>query len=303
MKYVREKNEHEVLIDDYERIITRFRISVTSECNLNCFYCHHEGNDSHFKNVLTLDQIRKIASIVEKYSIEEIKLTGGEPLLHPDIVEIVRIFHNIPSVKEISMTTNGLLLKSLAKPLKKAGLDRLNIGCDSFSKSSVKSFTAIQPGLQEAKAAGFSPLKINMVVLKGINDHEVPQFISFTQKEGIILQIIELIKSNLDGLYEKYHISLDSIENELIKQNARIVERAMHDRKQYILENGAVVELVKPVDNTHFCRNCKTLRITNDFKVQPCLNRPDLIVPIEDDIFLAFSKAMSLRKPFNGPKV
>jgi cyclic pyranopterin phosphate synthase len=302
VNYVNENNEREILVDEYQRIINRFRISVTSECNLNCFYCHHEGNDSNFRNALSLDQIRKIALIAEQYSIQEIKLTGGEPLMHPDIVEIVRIFHEVPSIKEISMTTNGLLLESLAKPLKMAGLDRLNIGCDSFSKSSVKSFTAIQPGLQAAKAAGFSPLKINMVLLKGINDHEVSEFISFAQKEGIILQIIELIKSNLDGLYDQYHISLDYIEKELIKHNAQIIDRFMHDRKQYKLQNGAVVELVKPVDNSHFCKNCKTLRITNDFKVQPCLNRPDLLIPIEDDINHAFLKAMTLRKPFNGPK-
>lgn len=287
------------LEDNFHREITRFRISVTSKCNLNCFYCHHEGNNTDHQNELTINQIKQIASIATKYKIEEIKITGGEPLLHPHIVEIVQIFSSIPSVQETSITTNGYFLEKLAVPLKAAGLTRLNIGCDSINKSSVKSIKAIENGLHIAKKVGFEPIKLNMVLLKGINDTEISEMIAFAQKESFILQIIELINSNLNGFYEKYHVSLDQVERILSKQAVKIINRKVQDRKQYQLPGGNIVELVQPVDNSHFCAQCHTMRITNDYQFQPCINRNDNLVPIGDNIEASLARAMRNRQPFN----
>jgi cyclic pyranopterin phosphate synthase len=190
----------------------------------------------------------------------------------------------------------------LAAPLKKAGLTRLNIGCDSINKSSVKSIKAIENGLLTAKKVGFNPIKINMVLLKGINDTEIQEMIAFSQKENFILQIIELINSNLDGFYEQYHVSLDQVEKILSQQAVKIINRKVQDRKQYQLPGGNIIELVQPVDNSHFCAQCHTMRITNDFQFQPCINRNDNLVPIANDIEIALAQAMRNRRPFNEQK-
>jgi cyclic pyranopterin phosphate synthase len=289
------------LVDDYGRSILRLRISLTEQCNMNCIYCHHEGYNNHDHRQLTMDQIHQIGSIIQKYEIQEIKLTGGEALLHPNIVEIVSFLSKIPTVNDLSLTTNGILLSKLAAPLRQAGLTRLNIGCDSLNKSSVKSVDNIYDGLLAAKKAGFSPIKLNMVLLKGINDHSINEMISFTHDNGIFLQIIELINTN-PSFYKQYHVELQSIEEDLKNRAVKINNRKMQDRKQYYLDDQFYIELVRPNDNEHFCANCHTLRITHDFQFQPCLNHMDNLVPITNNIEDALKEAMKRRYPYYGAK-
>lgn len=287
------------LVDGYGRSILRLRISLTEQCNMNCIYCHHEGYNNHDHCLLTLNQMHQIGSIIQKYEIQEIKLTGGEALLHPKIIEIVSFLSKIPTVKDLSLTTNGLLLSKLAMPLRKAGLTRINIGCDSLNKSSVKSVDNIYEGLLAAKKAGFSPIKLNMVLLKGINDQSVEEMVRFTHDQGIFLQIIELINTD-PPFYQKYHMNLEAIEESLKKRAIKINYRNMQDRKQYYLDEQFYVELVRPNDNKHFCANCHTLRITHDFQFQPCLNHVDNLVPIKDNIEEALQIALQRRYPFYG---
>ncbi|MHA1715286.1 MAG: GTP 3',8-cyclase MoaA, partial [Promethearchaeota archaeon] len=286
------------LIDRFGRKISRFRISITSKCNLNCAYCHHEGyHDNSKHSQLTLDQIHQISKVVHEHGISSIKLTGGEPLLHPNVLEIIKEFSSIPSVKDVSLTTNGYLLKDLALDLKKAGLNRLNIGCDSLENDWVKSAKNIEEGLKAIQDAGFTATKLNMVLLKNVNDHEFEAMLDLSRKNGLILQVIELINTN-DEFFRKYHASLDDIEKELERRARRIVMRNANHRKQYVIDEKTIVELVKPVHNSEFCLHCRTLRITNDFQFQPCLNRTDNLVPIEDDIEKALKIALDRREPF-----
>jgi len=265
---------------------------------MNCPYCHQEGyNVGWGKNQLTVEQIKRLIPIIEKYEIYSIKLTGGEPLLHPDITEIVRILASIPTVTDISLTTNGLLLADLAKDLKKAGLQRVNVGCDSLYQPNVKNLGKIKNSLRVAKEVGFSPIKLNMVLLKGINENEVWSMIDFAREEGFILQLIELINYH-NEFYKKYHVDLRPIEAELAEKAEAIITRDVQARKQYVLKNNAIVEIVHPMHNPDFCANCHTMRVTNDFQFQPCLMRTDNLVPIGDDIERALLKAMENRRPF-----
>ena len=244
-----------------------------------------------------MTQIREIGGLIARYQIEEIKLTGGEPLLHPDILEIIHTFKSIPSVKDISLTTNGLLLDKMAGPLKSAGLQRINIGCDTINKSSVKSLNNIYSSIIATKNAGFSPIKLNMVLLKGINDTSIEDMVQYTQNEGIDLQIIELINTD-DEFYRQYHVDLAVAEQILLPRTKRIVTKPMNDRKQFYLDENYYVELVRPMENHHFCANCHTLRISHDYHFQPCLNREDNLVPIGNNIEFAFQEALKRRMPF-----
>lgn len=264
---------------------------------MDCSYCHHEGN--YHGSTLTLEQIENICNITEKHKIKSIKITGGEPLLHPNILEIIRKFSVIPSVKDIAITTNGILLEEMATNLKSVGLKRINIGCDSLKNDNLKSIGRVRNGLKAAKKVGFQSIKINMVLLKGVNEDEVDDMIDFAAENGFILQIIELINTE-STYFEKFHVSLEKIENKLSKISEKVVTRNLHHRKQYFLKKGAIVELVKPVHNAEFCQNCHTLRITSDFQFQPCLNRNDNFIPINKDIEISLQKALDRRVPFNA---
>lgn len=269
---------------------------------MNCFYCHHEGYLSQNpQQELTLKQIDQINFIVKKYQIESVKITGGEPLLHPDILEIIKKIASTDTLKDLSMVTNGLLLETKAQDLKLAGLDRINIGLDSLCNSSVKIIDRIEKGIKSVREVGFDLIKLNMVLLRTINDQEINEMMEFAKENNFILQIIELINTN-DEFYQKYHIDLDEIERKVAKKAIKTISRKFQDRKQYHLEDGTIIEIVRPMHNPQFCMNCHTLRITHDFKFQPCLNRMDNLVPIKEDIEDALIEVMKRRMPYNVPE-
>jgi len=260
--------------------INSLRLSVTQRCNLKCPYCHKEGQISSEKE-LNLEEIEKIIKNAKEIGIKKIKITGGEPLLRKDIISIIKIIkkHNF---EDISLVTNGFLLEEYAFQLKEAGLNRVNIGCDSLSSNVLlKNIKNIKDGLEAAKSAGLSPIKLNMVVLKDINDKEMPAMIEFAEKNKLVLQLIELI--NINGnkeYYKKHYFSLGSIEKELEKKAKIIINKEMHNRKQYNLGN-VIVEIVRPFTK-EFCANCTRLRITSDGKIKPCLLRNDNLINFKD---------------------
>lgn len=263
-------------------MIDSLRISVTQNCNLNCPYCHKEGEISSEKE-LSLDEIMKIIKSAKGVGIKKIKITGGEPLLRDDIIDIIEIIKN-NHFENISLVTNGLLLKNYAKQLKEAGLDRINIGCDSLNSNYLKNKDNIIDGLKAAKEAGLYPIKINMVVLKDINDSEIDNMIEFARENDTILQLIELINTD-NGFYDRYYFSLDNTEKQLEKRASLIIKRKMQNRKQYDL-GDVIVEVVRPFHNK-FCENCRRLRITSDGKIKLCLLRNDNLIDFEGkDSFL-----------------
>lgn len=280
--------------DKFGREIDSLRVSVTQNCNLNCPYCHKEGN-LETKNELSLDEINNIMKESKKIGIKKIKITGGEPLLRKDIVDIVRIAKE-NNFEDISLVTNGILLHKYAKELKKAGLNRVNIGCDSPSSNILlKNIKNIKKGLESAKEAGLKPIKLNMVVLKDTNDKEIGNMIEFARENNAILQLIELINLN-NEFYKKHFFDLKNIEEELEKKACRVIKKKMQNRKQYDLGN-VLIEVIRP-SHKLFCKNCRRIRVTSDGKLKPCLMRNDNLV--EFNGYSSFIEAIKLRDVYNG---
>ncbi|MEM1530518.1 MAG: GTP 3',8-cyclase MoaA [Candidatus Bathyarchaeia archaeon] len=302
-----------MLKDDYGRPIENIRISVTQRCNFKCFYCHGEGQLSNSYVEMSPEEIEFIVKVAASLGVWGVKLTGGEPLLRDDIVEIVRRVSSVPGIKDLSLTTNGFFLKEYARQLREAGLSRVNVSLDTLRAERFKAITGVDAyervigGIIEAKNAGLNPIKVNMVLLRGINEDEIDEMINFIRENGLILQIIELERPYEDALYMRYHVSLDDIEGRLKREAKKIIVREMHHRKKYILDNRAEVEVVRPMHNTEFCLHCNRIRLTSDGKLKPCLfrnnNLVDLLSPIrsgadERQLRELFIRAVKMRKPF-----
>ncbi len=260
--------------------IEDLRLSVTQRCNLDCPYCHKEGQPTS-KKEMTLGEIERIIKDAKEIGIKKIKVTGGEPLVRNDIMEIIKIIKKY-DFEDISLVTNGFLLARYAKDLKEAGLDRLNIGCDSLNSNILlKNKKNIEAGLKKAKDVGLNPIKLNMVVLKGINDKEIKDMIGFARKNKAVLQLIELVNMNVNEKFYKKHFSgLGDTEKEFERKSVLIIKKERHNRRQYNL-GDVLVEVVRPFTN-EFCKNCRRIRITADGKIKPCLMRNDNLVEFKD---------------------
>jgi len=289
-----------ILKDSYNRPVSNIRISLTPKCNLSCIYCHKEGEKSP-KDPLSAGDIAEILRVAAKFEIRSVKFTGGEPLLRPDLVQIVQ---SVPASMESSLTTNGTLLADLARDLKTSGLKRVNVSIDSLNPETYKKITGtdnlsdVLDGITAALDVGLTPVKLNMVVLDGINDNEIDDFLAFVRgNRNLVLQLIELMHFNDCN----YHGELNVVEEMLASRSKQIITRRMHHRKKYCLD-GAEVEVVRPLHNTEFCAFCNRLRVTSDGKLKPCLLRTDNHIDVRgkknEELESLFKKAVSLREPF-----
>ncbi len=303
-------------LDKYERPILSLRITLTNRCNVNCLYCHHDGMVKS-KDEMTADELYTICKIAKKLGVKKIRLSGGEPLLKNDIVEIVERIASL-DFKDISMTTNGILLEKYAQDLKDAGLDRVNVSLDTLDRKTFEFITKkdyledAKRGIIKAVEVGLYPVKINMVIMKDINQNEIDSMFEFCKEHDIVLQLIELIESENcddDKFSADYHYKLDDIENELADVADEVHERKfMQGRKKYYIDGGEI-EVVKPVDNASFCAKCSRLRITPDGKIKPCLLRNDNLVELishvrngesEERLEEIFINGINNREPFNS---
>jgi cyclic pyranopterin phosphate synthase len=288
------------LKDTFNRPVSNLRISLTPKCNLSCIYCHREGEKAP-QGPLSAAEIAEVLRVAAGFGIRSVKFTGGEPTLRPDLIEIIK---SVPAGMESSITTNGTLLAGLAADLKQAGLRRVNVSIDSLDPATYKKITGtdrlsdVLEGIDAAIASGLTPVKLNMVVLKGVNDHEIDDFLTYVRgNRDLVLQLIELMNFNDCD----YHGDLNGLETSLASRSKQIVTRRMHHRKKYCLD-GAEVEVVRPLHNTEFCAFCNRLRVTSDGKLKPCLLRTDNHVDIRgksgkelEDLFI---EAVRRREPF-----
>ncbi len=289
-----------ILRDPFNRPVSNLRISLTPKCNLSCIYCHREGEKSP-KEQISSGEIAEILRVAAKFEIRSVKFTGGEPLLRSDLLDIVQ---SVPAGMESSITTNGILLADLATELKEAGLRRVNVSLDSLNPDTYKKISGMDRlrdvlvGIDAALDAGLTPIKLNMVVLDGVNDNEIEDFLAYVRgNRNLVLQLIELMHFN-DCTY---HGDLNVVEDSLALRSKQIITRRMHHRKKYCLD-GAEVEVVRPLHNTEFCAFCNRLRVTSDGKLKPCLLRTDNHIDIRNkagaELEALFQKAVSLREPF-----
>jgi cyclic pyranopterin phosphate synthase len=304
-------------MDNCGRPLLNLRIAITQRCNLHCKYCHREGEVKR-ANVsaekMTVEEIVRIAQIAVSLGISRVKLTGGEPLMREDICEIVKGIAKNPALRDLSMTTNGLLLEALAADLQKAGLKRVNISLPSLNTETYHKLTGGKlenalKGIDAAIKAGFYPVKLNMVVLEGVNVDDVADMIEFAKAKGIVLQLIELDPINVSSQYYSAHHKFLDEQEEMLKENAESIEtrRFMHNRHIYRLPN-VTVEVVHPIENSEFCMHCTRLRVTSDGKLKPCLmrndNLTDILTPMragasDEKLKQLFTQANLLREPYN----
>jgi len=215
------------------------------------------------------------------------------------------------------MTTNGVHLAFLAKDLKQKGLMRVNVSIPSLDLKTYHSLMGgelrgVLKGIKTAVDVGLHPVKLNMLVLKGINDNEIQKMIGFAEHTGTILQLIELEPVNITkDYYKQHHLDLDGIQKRLKEQAFEVRTRKyMQNRKVYFLPKTKV-EVVKPIENTEFCRRCTRLRVTSDGKLKPCLMRNDNLMDIlgplrnganDKELESLFIKACKRRKPYWSSK-
>ena len=226
-----------MLLDSHGRQITYLRVSVTDRCNFKCNYCtpHENIKLKPHSKILTLEEIYDIVKHFVKNGITKVRLTGGEPLVRKNILHLVEMLAKLEGLKDLGLTTNGSLLTTFAKPLKDAGLNRINISLDTLNPETFKSITpmgslsSVLEGIQAVKEVGFSPIKINTVLLPGVNDHELGDIKAFGKREEIDVRVI----------------------------------------RQMDLEKGtrSIVEGTNRGD----CESCDRLRLTCDGKIRPCL--------------------------------
>jgi cyclic pyranopterin phosphate synthase len=306
-----------VLSDSCGRPLLNLRVAITRRCNLHCEFCHLEGEEKPAENFvaeMTVDEIVRIVRVAVGLGISRVKLTGGEPLMRKDITEIVKGIATIPGLADLSMTTNGTMLGSLARELHANGLKRVNISLPTLNEEVYNKLTGgrLEDVLESVKAAvetGFHPVKLNMIILKGVNDYAIPEMIGFATKTGTILQLIELEPINInDTYYSAYYKSLGEYEDMLRQKAVKVETRQyMQSRHIYYLPSGTV-EVVHPIENTNFCMHCTRLRVTSDGKLKPCLmqndNLVDILAPIrkgakDQQLIELFELANQRRRPYN----
>jgi len=264
------------------------RVAVTQRCNLNCIYCHHEGECSQSDNgrkEITKEEIEDLLKVSKELGIRKVRFTGGEPLLRKDIVEIIDTASKY--MDDISMSTNGVLLSSTISDLKKAGISRINVTLNTLNEEIYKSITGknklhdVLDGIEKTFLEEIFPIKVNMVVMQR-NYREIKDLVKYT-KEGMVLQLIELIseKNGTDSeFYKENYASLLPIEEYLEKHATKIVEREKQRRKKYFVPQE--IEVVRSMHNTVFCKNCMSIRVTSEGEIKNCLFRNDNLIKVKD---------------------
>jgi len=253
---------------------------------------------SHPRTEMTVDEIVRIVTVAVRLGLCRVKLTGGEPLARSDVVEVVRGISAISGLADLSMTTNGTLLAPLAKNLYASGLKRVNVNLPTLDEAVYSKLTdgrvkdALE-GIETAIKVGFRPVKINMLVLRGVNDDAVDEMVDFARKAGAILQLIELEPINITGAYYSLrHKPLDEYEEKLKQEAVKVETREyMQNRRIYHLQD-VKVETIRPTENADFCMHCTRLRVTSSGKLKTCLMKNDNLV----DVLASLRKGASDRE-------
>lgn len=298
------------MIDGFGRKINYLRLSITDRCNLRCQYCMPEEGVEKLKHsdILSLEEIDEIISAFVDMGIDKIRLTGGEPLIRNGIVTLVEKIKNHPEIKDLALTTNGLLLKTMAEPLKAAGLDRVNISIDSlkpdkyFRMTRGGSLDDVLAGIEEAKKVGLTPIKLNVVIIGGFNDDEIVDFVKLTEDDDIDVRFIELMPI---GEVAKWSIKNYLPNTVVLDRVPDLVELVSKDpsspAKYYRLPNGkGRVGLISPI-SCKFCSDCNRIRLTSEGKLKYCLHSDeefDLKWAIDQKLVLRdYIQASVLKKP------
>lgn len=271
-------------MDSFGRIVDYLRISITDRCNERCLYCMPEGYKGWETKPdhLTADEIVRVVRVAAGMGFRKFRLTGGEPLVRHDVVEIVRAMAAVPGVECIGLSTNGTKLGPLAGRLREAGLRTANVSLDSLDPQVYRRITGgdlnlVLAGIRAAVAAGFERVKLNTVLMRGVNEQEIWPLVLFAAEHGLPLRMIELMPvTSTEVLTEKNFFPVEEAKR-LLEQRDELVPQPSHylgwgPAKYYQLKHtGALVGFIGAMTNLHFCETCNKMRLTADGKVRPCL--------------------------------
>ena len=273
------------LIDRYGRIHDDLRISVTDRCNLRCVYCMPDVGMTFLPHnaLLSFDEIVRVATVAASLGVSALRLTGGEPLVRKGLVSLVARLSDL-GFRDLSLTTNGMLLTPLAASLADAGLTRVNISCDSLRVDRFNSIRrrgdlkTVLASMDAAEAAGLAPLKVNVVILRGVNDDEILDFAAFARETGRVVRFIEFMPLDAQGQWDKSQLVAGHEIYEQVSQrwSLEAIEAggsAPAERFRFadgLGEIGLISSVTQP-----FCRTCNRLRLTSDGAFRNCLFSDD----------------------------
>ncbi|WP_033704999.1 GTP 3',8-cyclase MoaA [Helicobacter pylori] len=273
-----------MLVDSFNRVIDYIRVSVTKQCNFRCQYCMPTTPLDFFddEELLPLDNILEFLKIAIDEGVKKIRITGGEPLLRKGLDEFIAKLHAYNKEVALVLSTNGFLLKKMAKGLKDAGLSRVNVSLDSLKSDRVLKISQKDAlkntleGIEESLKVGLK-LKLNMVVMKGVNDDEILELLEYAKNRDIQIRYIEFMENThakdlVKGLKEEEIL-------DLIAQKYKIIETENPKKgssKIYTLENGYQFGIIAP-HSDDFCQSCNRIRLASDGKICPCLYYQDAI--------------------------
>jgi len=273
------------LVDSYGRRIKSMRISVTDKCNFRCTYCMPAEGLPWLKKteILSYEEIVRVARVAVNIGIEQIRLTGGEPLVRRDVPELVRMLHQIEGLRSLSITTNGILLKHLAGPLAEAGLTRINVSLDSLMREKFTKITRrdqlshVLEGLEELEQhPSIHPIKINAVAIRGFSEEEVLDFVLLARRKPYVMRWIEFMPLDADQAWRKEDILAGGEIKAIIEAAyGPLVQIKTGDpsetARRYTFSDGiGEVGFINPVSEP-FCATCDRIRLTADGQLRTCL--------------------------------
>ncbi|MFO8050039.1 MAG: GTP 3',8-cyclase MoaA [Desulfosudaceae bacterium] len=287
---------HTCIRDSYHRKLSYLRVSVTDRCNLNCLYCRRWYFSRYFPahEILTYEELLRLVKIGGQLGISKIRITGGEPFVRKDVCRFIKKVVRVPGIKDVSVTTNGLLLHKYLSQLQEAGVCRLNISLDTLSRDKYKlitgrdAFDKVWHAILAALEAGFAPVKINMVVMRGINDEEVVQFADLTRHYPLHVRFIEYMPSSKYRLDHNRQVMAPVIKERLSREGGfRLYPVVPADNSNvaelFRYKDGlGEVGFISPISK-HFCHTCNRLRLTADGQLRPCL-LSDVAVPVKPSL-------------------
>jgi len=273
-----------VLKDSFGRVINNLRISVTDRCNFRCSYCMPEKGMEWInkKELLTFNEIKRLTKLFAKIGIKKIRLTGGEPLVRKDLGKLVSMISEIPGIEDLALTTNGYLLAEQVETLYKAGLNRINVSLDSLDPEKFsyitrrKLYHKVREGIRAAEKSGIKPIKINVVMIRGVNDDEILNFANLALKSSYIIRFIEFMPIGADdGWNIKKIVPTQEIINVIEKGSGKklipVERRGKQPADRYKFDGGnGEIGFISSVSNP-FCNYCNRVRITPDGKLRTCL--------------------------------
>mgnify|MGYP001813199542 CR=1 FL=1 len=276
------------LIDPFGRTIEYVRLSVTDRCDLRCFYCLPKGYKDFEEpgEWLSFTEIERVIKIFGELGVSRIRITGGEPLVRKNLPELAQRLSALHGIEDLSLSTNAVQLKRYAAQLKRANVSRLNVSLDSLDADRFKSITnggkleKVIDGLMAAKAAGFHPIKINTVLMKGVNDDEAEDLVEFCIKHGFTLRFIETMPIGNTGREATNHyIDLQTVKNRLAEKH-ELVPSVMPGGgpARYVKVAGTDLKIgfITPISQ-HFCETCNRVRLAADGTLYLCLGQADKV--------------------------